>query len=125
MATEYTLQRADGRPFGSFAEVQALIGRLFPMVEFFWTTSGPEKVRQAEANGVNLPPHIRAWMETLPSLLEGVAEGDGFHVSFGLGFKEPVACLYCTPRGDAPELERGLAALEAEAGAALKVSGEG
>jgi hypothetical protein len=124
MATEYTLRRADGRPFGSFEEVKSLISRLFPAVEFFWTTSGPEKIRLAEERGVKLPSHIRQWMETLPSLLEGVAEGDGFHVTFGLGYEEPVRCLYCTPRGDAPELECGLAALVAEAGAEFKVSGE-
>jgi hypothetical protein len=124
MATEYTLRRADGQPFGSFEQVQALIRRLFPSVEFFWTSSGPEKVHQAEERGVELPPHIRQWMETLPSLLEGVAEGDGFHVSFGLGTEEPVSCLYVEPRGLAPELEHGLAALEAEAGAEFKVSGE-
>jgi hypothetical protein len=123
MATEYTLRRADGQPFGSFAQVQTLIGRLFPAVEFFWTTSGPEKIRQAEERGIKLPPHIRQWMATLPSLLEGVAEGSEFHVTFGLGHEEPVSCLYVTPRGLAPELDRGLAALEAEAGAEFKVSG--
>jgi hypothetical protein len=123
MATEYTLRRADGRPFGSFEQVQALIRRQFPSVEFFWTASGPEKVRLAEERGVELPPHIRRWMETLPSLLEGVAEGDGFHVTFGLGAEEPVPCLYATPRGLAPELDRGLSALEAAAGAVFKVSG--
>src|SRR5438270_13811735 len=115
MATEFTLRRADGQPFGSFEQAQALIRRHFPAIEFFWTTSGPEKVRQAEANGVELPPHIRQWMETLPSLLEGVAEGDGYLVSFGLGNEEAVPCLYVEPHGEAPELERGLAAREAEA----------
>jgi hypothetical protein len=123
MATEYTLGRADGRPFGSFEQVQALIRQFFPPVEFFWTTSGREKVRQADERGVELPPHIRQWMETLPSLLEGVAEATEFHVTFGLGQEEPVACLYVTPRGMGPELDRGLAALEAEAGAEFKVAG--
>jgi hypothetical protein len=123
MATEYMLRRADGQPFGSFEQVQALIRRLFPTVEFFWTTSGPEKIRQAEERGIKLPPHIRQWMETLPSLLEGIVEGDEFQVTFGLGYEEPVSCLYVTPRGLAPELDRGLAALEAEAGAEFEVSG--
>ena len=123
MATEYTLRRADGRPFGTFEQVQALIRQLFPSVEFFWTTSRPEKLRQAEERGVELPPQIRRCLEALPSLLEGVAEGPEFHVTFGLGQEEPVSCLYVTPRGLAPELERGLAALEAAAGAAFKVSG--
>src|SRR3954471_12112442 len=125
MATEYTLRRADGRAFGAFDQGQALIRRLFPAVEFFWTEGGPDKVRQADANGVELAPHIRQWMMTLPALVEGVAEGPDFHVTFGLGTEEPVACLYVTPRGLGPELERGLAALEAEAGAELKVSDAG
>ena len=123
MATEYTLRRADGRPFGSFEQVQALIRQHFPSAEFFWATSGLEKIRHAEANGVELLPHIRQWMATLPSLFEGVAQGEGYHVAFGLGTEEPVSCLYIEPRGDAPDLERGLAALEAEAGSKLKVSG--
>jgi len=123
MATEYTLRRADGRPFGSFDQVQAIIRQLFPTVEFFWTESGPEKVRRAEANGVELPPHIREWMVGRPAVFEGVAEGPDFHVTFGLGTKEPVACLFVEPRGLSPELDRGLAALEAEAGAGLRVSG--
>ncbi|MBA4064245.1 MAG: hypothetical protein C0501_11125 [Isosphaera sp.] len=124
MATECTLRRADGRPFGSFAEVQALIHRLFPAVVFGWTTSGPDKLRIAKERGVEFPPVIRESLETLPSLLEGVAEGDGYHVTFGLGHEEPVACLYVTPRGNAPELGRGLTGLEAAAGARLELSGD-
>jgi hypothetical protein len=124
MATEYTLRRADGQPFGSFEQVQARIRQLFPSVAFRWTTSGPEKIAIAVARGITLPPEIMEYLPSLPSLLEGVAEGDEFHVTFGLGHQEPVPCLYVTPRGDAPELDRGLAALEADAGAEFKVSGE-
>lgn len=124
MATELTLRRADGRSFGSFEEVQALIRGHFPTVRFCWTASGPEKLRIARERGIELPPVIREAMEALPSLLEGAVEGDGYHVTFGLDHEEPVPCLYVTPRGDAPELRRGLAALEAEAGAEFKVSGE-
>jgi hypothetical protein len=122
MATEYTLRRADGQPFGSFDKVQGLIRRLFPTVEFFWTSSGPEKLRLAAERGSEIPPMIRQGLESLPSLLEGVAAGDGFHITFGLGPEEPVSCLYVTPRGDAPQLLEGLAALEAEAGEEFKVS---
>jgi hypothetical protein len=124
VATEYTLRRADGRPFGSFDEVQALIRRAFPGVEFGWTTSGPEKLRLAKERGIEFPPQLSQALEALPSLLEGVAEGEEYHVTFGLGYEEPVAYLYVTPRGMAPELDRGLAILEAEAGAEFKVSGE-
>lgn len=124
MATEFTLRRADGLPFGSFDEVKSLICRLFPEVKFFWTRSGPESLRLAEERGIEFPEQLRKALETSPSLLEGVAEGPGYHVSFGLGHEEPVSCLYVEPRGDSTVLERGLSELEAEAGAELKIAGE-
>jgi hypothetical protein len=123
LATEYTLRRADGQPLGTFAQVQAVLCRLFPGIDFGWTTSGPEKVRLAAERGVELPEAIRRWMETLPSLLEGVVEGDDFRVEFGLGDREPVPCLFVEPRGLSPELDRLLTALEAEYGGELVVSG--
>src|SRR5262249_46337904 len=79
----------------------------------------------AAERGITFPPEILAYLPSLPSLLEGVAEGDEFHVTFGLGHQEPVPCLYVTPLGDAPELERGLAALAADAGAGVNGAGEG
>ena len=124
MATEYTLRRADAQPFGSFEQVEARIRAMFPSIAFRWTLSGPEKMALAAERGITFPPALMDILPGLPSLREGVAEGDGFHVTFGLGHEEPVPCLYVTPRGSAPELERGLAALEADAGAVFKVSGE-
>ena len=90
MATEYTLQRADGRPFGSFEQVKARISQLFPSVQFHRTTSGPEKIALAAERGITGPPALMAVLPNLPSLLEGVAQGDGFDVTFGLGHQEPV-----------------------------------
>lgn len=125
MATELTLRRADGQPLGSFEQVQELIRTHFPAVEFFWTTSGLEKIALAAERGITFPPVMLEYLPNLPSLLEGVAEGDGFHVTFGLGHIEPVQCLYVTPRGEyTPDLERGLSALEAFAGSEFKISGE-
>jgi hypothetical protein len=124
MATEYSLQRADGQPFGSFAEVQDTIRRLFPGVKFFWTTSGAEKIRMAKERGIEMPPAIREICERLPSLLEGVVEDEDYHVTFGLGHQEPVTALHVTPRGSAAELEEGLAALEELAGAPFRIAGE-
>lgn len=124
MATELTLRRADDQPFGSFEQVQELIRTHFPMVEFFWTTSGLEKIALASERGITFPPEIMAYLPGLPSLLEGVAEGDDFHVTFGLGHVEPVPCLYCTPHGVSPELDRGLSALEAFVGATFQISGD-
>ena len=93
MATEFTLRRSDGGDFGSFEQAKRLIQRHFPTAQFAWTTSGLEKIRLAEERGVTLPANIRQMMESLPSLLEGVAAGDEFHVWFGLGYQEPVECL--------------------------------
>ena len=78
----------------------------------------------ASERGITFPPALLASLRNLPSLLEGVAKGDGFHVTFGLGHQEPVTRLYVTPRGDAADLERGLAALKADAGAVFRVSGD-
>ncbi len=125
MATEYTLKRTDGKPLGSFDEIQALIRGAFPTVQFAWTTSGQEKLRIAKERGIELPSFIRQSLETLPALLEGVVSGKDFHVTFGLGHEEPVTCLYVTPRGESVELERGLDALKAAMEAEFKVSGEG
>ena len=124
MATELTLRRADAQSLGSFEQVQELIRTHFPTVEFFWTTSGLEKIALASERGITFPPEIMAYLPGLPSLLEGVAEGDDFLVTFGLGHIEPVQCLYCTPLGDSPELDRGLKGLEAFTGTAFQISGE-
>jgi hypothetical protein len=117
MAAEYWLRRADGRPFGSFAEAQALIRREFPAVEFSWSMSGAELIRLSEANGSELTPDVREPLEGMPSVLEGHVEGAGYSATFNLGVGEPVTCLRVTPRGVVWELHRGLKALEAEAGA--------
>jgi hypothetical protein len=122
MATEYTLKRADGQAFGTFAEVEARIRQLFPAVEFWWSRSGAEKIRMARERGVEMPEELRRLVEKLPPLREGVAESPDYHVTFGLGPAEPVTCLCVVPRGMAEEMDRGLAALEADAGAQLKVA---
>jgi len=124
MATEYTLRRADGKPFGTFKQVRALVRQLFPDVQFTWTTSGPEKLKLAKQRGIKFPPELKKVLKTLPSLLEGVVEGEGYHLTIGLGHQEPVPCLYVTPRGDSPELDSGLTALESKAGAEFKVAGD-
>ncbi len=124
MGTEYTLQRADGQTFGTFAEVQDVVRRLFPEAKFGWTTSGAEKLRIAKERGIELPAVIREACERLPALFEGVAEGRDYHVSFGFGHQEPVTCLYVTPRGGGPKLEKALKALEEFAGSEFRVAGE-
>jgi hypothetical protein len=123
MATEFTLRRKDRQPLGTFEEVQATLRRIFPGVQFWWTTSGPEKVQLAEENSGPLPPHIKQWMLTLPSMLDGICEGDDWLVEFGLGPTEPVPELYVQPHGIGPELHQRLDALEAEYGNTLIISG--
>lgn len=123
MATEFTLRRSDGKSFGTFDEAQQFVRRHFPNVKFGWTTSGAEKLRVATERGITLPPQLLEALKTLPSLLEGVAANNDFHVHFGLGHEEPVACLYVTPRGNDEELKNRLSALEAEAGSLLSIAG--
>jgi hypothetical protein len=122
MATELALERSDDSPIGSFAEVQAIIKSIFPDVQFWWTTSGLEKLRIAAERKIEFPPAIRHNLEKLPSLLEGRVVGDGFMVEFGLGCKDPIWCLYVTPRGDGDGGK--LAELENIVGGHIVVSGE-
>lgn len=124
MAIEFTLRRVDKQPFGTLEQVQSQLRELFPSVQFHWTGSGQAKIAMAAERGITFPPELAEALKDLPSLLEGYVEGNGFHLTLGLGHQDPVNCLYVTPRGDAPELSHGLAALEAYAGAELKVSGE-
>lgn len=123
MATEYTLRRADGHAFGTFEQVESRLRELLPTVQFAWTTSGQEKIKMAEENGITLPPQLMEVLPTLPSLREGVAEGNEFHVTFGLGHQEPVECLYVTPRGNAKMLQQALKALESDAESEFSVQG--
>src|SRR5262249_41521891 len=116
--------RGDGQPLGTFEQVQAMIRDLFPSAQFGWTLSGPERVRISQERGQPLPAELRQRLESLPSIFEGVAEGEGYRVTFGLGDDEGVACLRVTPLGSAQELQSGLAALESAAGASFELSEE-
>ena len=124
MATEFALERSDKGVIGSFAEVQAMIRKVFPEVVFAWTTSGIEKLRIAEERGIVLPEAIRRSCETLPSLLEGQADLSGASVRFGLGYEEPVRCIYVQPSGDSSGLDAKLVALETAVGGKYVLSGK-
>ena len=121
---QLTLRRAGAQPLGSFEHVQTLLRRLFPGVQFGWTPSGPERIRVSEERGWPLTRELRQRLEKFRSELEGVIDGNGYRVRFGLGCEEPVACLQVTPLGDTAELARGLAALESAAGARFQESEE-
>jgi hypothetical protein len=124
MAIDYALERDDKGPIGSFAAVQEVLRDLFPSVEFGWTTSGLEKMRLAEERGVTFPPELLKVLPNLPSLLEGFVDAGEYLVEFSLGHQEPVRCIYVTPRGDSPELDAKLAALEKRIGGAFVFSGQ-
>jgi hypothetical protein len=124
MATELALERDDRQPIGTFDQVREIIQLIFPEARFGWATSGKEKLRIAAERGVDLPPALRKSLESLPSLLQGQADFGDATVEFGLGYLEPVPCLYVTPRGDSPQLDARLAALEAAVGGTYVISGE-
>lgn len=124
MATEYVLSFRDLRPLGSAEQLQALIRKVFPDVRFGWTTSGLEKLQIAKERGIELPPPIRQGLESLPSLLEGVAEGDGWRVMFGLGHKNPITELILEPRGEHASMEQWIAEIETALGTRFRIHGE-
>lgn len=124
MSTEYALERSDKLPIGSFDDVQSIIRAILPTVTFGWTKSGADKLRIANERGIELPAPIREVLETLPSLLEGQAEVEGSCVTFGLGYDEPVKCLYVTPHGSSSLIELAMAELEVQIDGKFVVSGE-
>jgi hypothetical protein len=115
-----SLCRADGQPLGSFDQVQATISFVFPGSSFAWTPDGPTRLRRCEESGHPLTADLRERLASMTSELEGVAEGRGYRVTFGLGSQEPVQSLRVTPLGNIAELQSGLAALQSEVGAAFQ-----
>jgi hypothetical protein len=125
LATEYVISFRDNRPLGSVEVIQTLIRTHFPSVKFYWTTSGLEKLRIAKERGIEFPPVLRQGLETLPSLLEGVAEGSGWRIDFGLGHLDPVTELIIEPRGDEYEtIEPRVREMEKVLGSKFRVHGE-
>jgi len=124
MATEYALERDDKEPIGLFDAVQSMIREVFPTVKFAWTVSGPDKLKLAVERGIDFPAELREALKTLPSLLEGYYESEGMFIELGLGFEEPVKCLYVTPRGSSTALLLKLSELEVKVGGKFVVSGE-
>ncbi len=125
MPTELVLERHDGRSIGSFHEVQGVISEIFPETRFYWTTSGPEKLKMAEERGIQFPPELHQSLTSLPSLLEGIYEsGDAGAISFGLGFQEPVHRIYVTPLGWSDELELAIEHLANKIEGTCKINGD-
>ncbi len=122
MATEYVISFRDNRPLGSVEAIQTLIRTHFPSVKFHWTTSGLEKLRIAKERGIEFPPALREGLESLPSLLEGVAEGPGWRIDFGSNHLDPVRELVIEPRGEYDEAS--VRAIEQALGSQFRVHGE-
>lgn len=124
MATEYVISFRDNRPLGSIEAIQSMIRMHFPAVQFRRTTSGQEKLRIAKERGIEFPPALRASLESLPSLVEGTAEGPGWHVTFGLGHLDPLTELVVEPHGDHEDVVAGLRAIEKALDSTFRVYGE-
>ena len=124
MATEFALEREDASAIGSLDDVQALIRSVFDSVQFAWTQSGPEKLKLAQERGIEFPAALAKSLETVPSLLEGLAVGGNWQISFGLGHSEPVMCIYLTTHDPDNALDAQLTALEAAVGGKIAVSGD-
>ena len=128
MSAAYILRRTDGRPVGTLAEMETLVRRLFPAARFRWTTDGPavqmqaqERVDRAYCDEIRAglrPPYLAP--EARMAFREGVAEGPGYRLSFWLKLPESGVTVYVDRQGAAPEVDHGLAALEAATGAKLQ-----
>jgi len=77
-----------------------------------------------EGARTQFPPALLASLESLPSLVEGVAEGPGRHVTFGLGHLDRLTELVVEPRADHADMDAGLRAIEETLGSTFRVCGE-
>src|SRR5262249_54972343 len=102
----YALERANGQPFGSFAEVQGMIRQPFPNVVFCWDESGAEMLSRFSPRGIEPPTALRTFWERLPSLLNGIDRERGYLVAFCLGHQEPVTSLKVTTCIKPPRIPR-------------------
>ncbi len=124
MASEFVLNFLDGRSLGSVEQIQTMLQRFFPNIKFHRTTCGLEKLRIAKECGIVFPPAMQEILPSLPSLLEGVAEGEDWRVDFGLGSSDPVKELIMTPRGSHTDLDKSLSEIEATLGTSFRIHGE-
>lgn len=88
------------------------------------TTRRSWKLRIAKERGIEFPTALREGLESLPSLLEAVAEGPGWRVDFGLNHLDPVRELIIEPRGNGAAMDGGIRAVEKALGSTFRVHGE-
>ena len=124
MPTYYAVSFRDNRALGTFDGLQSLIQSQFPNAAFAWTPSGPEKLQFAKERGIELPASIKEVLQSLPSLLEGVAKGEGWSIMFGLGNAEPVVELIVVPQGNGESMWHGIEFIENKLGTHLRVCGQ-
>lgn len=123
MGLDGRLRRLDDLPLGTFAEVEAVLQAAFDGAQFGLTPSGSDKIRIAAKRGVEFPEAIRKAMETMPAMMQGVYEGEGFSVEFSLGDSEPVSSIDLTLRGKTTNSDSVFNQLATETGWVLEFPG--
>jgi hypothetical protein len=115
MGLDVTILRADGEPLGHQAEVQQMLVSAFPELVLTRSLSGAEKIREAEAKGIEFPPFIKEQMEMSPPVYEGDLEKDNYSIEFYFTVDPVVQEMNATIRGSAGDaqlpFERALARL--------------
>jgi hypothetical protein len=84
---------------GSLDAVRQTLSRLFPGARFGSEPSGVEKVRAAEAQGVEFPEFLRQNMISQPAKHGADLEVDGISLRFYFGSEEVVRQIHVEVRG--------------------------
>ena len=122
MEFQGTIMREGGTPFGTFASMQAELTYMFPGLVFEWTPSGIQKLADIDARRIELPEIVRRSLMTQPSFLCGSrADGDS-SVSFNIGSREPVDCVWTTIGGNEVVAGAALAQLRRKNGWRVEAS---
>jgi hypothetical protein len=111
MEFQGVIRSASNSPLGSLAFVEGTLRRLFSGIAFEWTRSGADKLIDSDRRGITLPEIVRKVLQAQPSNRCGAWSDDLITVTFCLGNREQVECIWLTVSGDDAAGDRILGAM--------------
>jgi hypothetical protein len=116
MGLDGTINRPDGNPLGSLAEVQAALATAFPGIEVGQIASGDEQLRAANAQGIVFPEIIRRHLTSTPAKHGAEYMAPEFSAQFNFGIGEIVQQVDVVLYGTTAKSEPMFALLERDFG---------
>ena len=121
---QLTIRAASAASLGDLEQVRATLDSLLPGIVWDWTSSGMDRLAEADARGFQLPPTVWRIMESQPSVLCGEVETSGVTATFNLGPGGEVPAIWTTLGGDRAAVQAVLSRLRGLRGWSIE-PGEG